>query len=326
MEIGFGQFTEVGDEPRARALFTRYVKTVHIEISSYCNRRCAYCPVSQVDRLSKINYMENALFSKIVDELAEIKYAGSISLSLFNEPAHDQEYLLWRMRQIKRSLGNIKLYMNSNGDYINGEFLEALAHYGLNEINITLHLQRNAKFSMEKASRRFDEFEKRLGIPLRPRYVIPECHMESRFQHRGINGRVFTTNYAEVGQTRAGLVKEVALRGKREAPCQRPFEELPISWNGQVYPCCQMFSDSPEHKPYQAGNVGERSLAQIYASKLMAGFRLGLLRFGPKLSPCDVCTEGERSGSAEEIADREAAYQRVMERLHADSMATTPPP
>jgi MoaA/NifB/PqqE/SkfB family radical SAM enzyme len=310
-----GQFSEIRDQEAAKELFKSHVEIVHIEISSYCNRRCSYCPVSTVDRLSSINYMDNEIFLKILNELSLIEYDGFVSLALFNEPTHDREYLLWRMRLIQKYLKKAKVYFHSNGDYLDGEFLKTLADYGLKSLYITLHLPKDAVFDQDKVTKRFDEFQKRIGVPLQPRQVTPNVSTKVRFTIHGIECKVLATNYADFGQTRAGLMENVPVRRERAAPCQRPFAEVPISYDGSIRPCCHMFADSPAHAPYKAGSLRDSSLYEIYASKLMAGFRRELFRFGPKKSPCNVCTEEDRPGSPAEIKERDALYARFIAPL-----------
>ena len=53
---------------------------ISIETTTYCNRRCSYCPNSTFDRGEKKNekLMEVWLFKKIIDELRDIKYKSII--------------------------------------------------------------------------------------------------------------------------------------------------------------------------------------------------------------------------------------------------------
>ena len=52
------------------------------------------------------------------------------------------------------------------------------------------------------------------------------------------------------------------------------------------------FAGSSDHDDFVAGNVGDSdSLFALYTSQLMASFRQDLFSHGPKMSPCDTCTE-----------------------------------
>jgi hypothetical protein len=66
-----------------------------IETTTYCNRRCSYCPNSVFERSLRKNehLMAPALFRKIVDELADISFKGSLSPHLYGEPLTDSRLI-----------------------------------------------------------------------------------------------------------------------------------------------------------------------------------------------------------------------------------------
>ena len=51
------QLTPTRKTLRAAAIFQRAVRMVEIEVFSYCNRRCWFCPNATIDRISKNIYM-----------------------------------------------------------------------------------------------------------------------------------------------------------------------------------------------------------------------------------------------------------------------------
>src|ERR1700682_1946047 len=66
-------FHPISDPQRTRAIFKACVERVMVETSSYCNRRCSYCPTAQVaERFAKRDYMPDTMRDKIAAELAEI--------------------------------------------------------------------------------------------------------------------------------------------------------------------------------------------------------------------------------------------------------------
>ena len=56
------------------------ITCITIETTTYCNRRCSYCPNSVFERSSKKNtqLMNPALFRKIIDDLAEVGFKGQL--------------------------------------------------------------------------------------------------------------------------------------------------------------------------------------------------------------------------------------------------------
>src|ERR1700758_4633894 len=69
-----------------KKLFSAFVRVVEIENHSYCNRTCAFCPNSFIDRRSQNLLMEDSLFERILDDLASIGYKQSLIWSRYHEP------------------------------------------------------------------------------------------------------------------------------------------------------------------------------------------------------------------------------------------------
>lgn len=298
------QFINVDSREVARDLFSSSVTAVHIESSSYCNRRCSYCPISTVDRISSINYISDENFEKILSGLSEISYSRHLSLSIFNEPLADRHYIARRIRQVRLALPQAIVYLNTNGDYLDAGYLDELAELGVREMYITLHPAREAIYDDAKIARRFEEFQDRTTLDLSDMGIIPGVRRDARTHWKGIAIRVFSVNYTDHGQTRGGLMKNVAVPDLRTSPCDRPFADFTVSYTGDVFPCCQLFSDSEEHRPYRVGNIADADIFTLYTSAMMVGFRRHLFVDGPKLPPCDRCTEGTPECTAAQMAER----------------------
>jgi len=61
--------------------------------------------------------MDETVFKKLIDELAEHNYSKTISFSRYNEPLSDKELLNHRIAYIRKKLPNVKTVANTNGDY-----------------------------------------------------------------------------------------------------------------------------------------------------------------------------------------------------------------
>ena len=296
----------------AQALLKTALRKVHIEIFSYCNRRCGYCPVAQVDRRSANNHMPEALFDKAVAELAAIAYDGDVSLSLFNEPLADR-IVLRRARALKDALPQAFLYLNSNGDSLDRDYLRDLEAAGVDPLTITLHLAPGAPYDEAEVDQRFAEFRRRTGISLVVRDHLPGLMRRESGTFGRIELAVYARDFRALGNDRGGLVREISPRRARVAPCDRPFGELAISYDGTIFPCCQLFADAREHDRYRIGNLAGRPLAELFAADAMAQWRRGLLTYGPKQLPCATCSEGDRDGTPAEVAGRQRLYERLVE-------------
>lgn len=310
-----GHFVAPLTDGEKRQLFKESVSNVVIEISSYCNRHCTYCPVSQVDRSSTNKVLPEQEFDKIIHNLAEISYAGGVCLNLYNEPTSDRELLLARIRAARQSLPNSRIYFSTNGDFLNPEYVRAMVDAGLSELYITLHTPKGRPYSDTYAASRFCELSTRLRKAIKITMLVPNHTIQGVVSLCGITLNVFSTNYEIFGSDRAGAVTSLtAVAPERTAPCDRPFNDFTVSYDGTIFPCCQMFADNESQKAkFAIGNLADfSSIFDAYASSAMAGWRSSLLRFGPKASPCDTCSEANRPGDAQEILERDEVYRRYI--------------
>ncbi len=96
-----------------KEVFSRFVFVVNLELSTYCNRKCSYCPMSFFPREQE--FMPMDLLNQILSQLKEIHYAGAIMLNFYNEPLLDS-HLADKIRIIREQLPHVWIAFNSNGD------------------------------------------------------------------------------------------------------------------------------------------------------------------------------------------------------------------
>ncbi len=109
-----------------------------IEISSKCNLKCSYCPVSIYG--SGDNYMPESLFYKIIDDLADINYEGRISPSFYGEPLLDDR-IIKLLIYARNKLPKAQIIIHSNGTKITKQiYRELIDLASINGIFITKHL------------------------------------------------------------------------------------------------------------------------------------------------------------------------------------------
>lgn len=82
--------TPTEDKERKKWLFKQSVKLIEIEVASFCNRKCWFCPNSFVDRTQNVRFDES-VYAKIIKDLAQIDYSGMLNFHRFNEPLADKE-------------------------------------------------------------------------------------------------------------------------------------------------------------------------------------------------------------------------------------------
>src|SRR5690349_4643456 len=110
------------DSARQRALFARLVGMVEIEVHSYCNRTCWFCPNSYIDRRSTTKLMDEGVYLRLMRDLREIGFSGVIAYSRYNEP-FGHEVFFERLAQAHEALPGATLHTNTNSDYLTDETL-----------------------------------------------------------------------------------------------------------------------------------------------------------------------------------------------------------
>lgn len=312
------QLRPITDPMRQRALFKRAVKRVVIESSSYCNRRCVFCPNSDESRLGARKLMPETTYTSIIDSLAEIDYGGSILFHLYNEPLANPE-IFAQIAYARRMLPAARLGFNSNGDYIRPETLRKLAEAGLSHLHISIYGPDHGRFDRNYVLARVGEMAETCGFSrdLARWVASDECHAQSVYidgtkqMSVSIQGRDFNI----VGYDRGGLVNfDDQVPPERRYPCPSPFDEVLIGWNGIAVPCCNIVSDRPEHEPYAVGRVAENcSIFEIYANGPLVAWRQSLLSFKAHKEPCRQCTR--LSFPVAELSEEHLAFNKVVDEF-----------
>jgi len=241
--------------------------------------------------------MTDELFNKILGELESINYSSTIVFNLYNEPLADKNIYL-RIKPVRKSLPNSFLMFNSNGDYINSNSLNKLSEIGLNALFVTLHPPLNKPYKLDDRLKNFQKFFQKIGADISQSKISEPLEnglMESNLDWNGMRLRVMANDWLKYGNSRAGTLSFLNASTTRVLPCVRPLREFTISYNGNIFPCCQFFPDSVENKKYIIDNVSSKSIFEIYASPTLAKWRKNLFNFGEKEIPCDSCRDEDFS-------------------------------
>ena len=109
---------------------------VCVEISTYCNRKCHYCP--NKDYETPKEFMNFDVFKHIVEELKKIKFSGLFQYNFFNEPLFDTR-LPEFVKYVNENLPKCIQVLVSNGDILNLDKAKELVDCGMNKFIITVH-------------------------------------------------------------------------------------------------------------------------------------------------------------------------------------------
>lgn len=251
-----------------------------LETVNRCNGKCSFCPANVRDEKREYKRMTEELFSRIIDELVEIRWTGTIFLQVNNEPFLDKRILEFA-GEIHRKKPECRICIITNGTMLNVEKLRTLVplvdelvindyseHYRLAD-----HLEEIYRYVKGNPA----EFEQ-MEISISRRYS------------------------GEILATRAGNAPNKPKKNNRvKAPCIYPFTDLIIFPDGQVGMCC---NDCFEVTAF--GDVTQDRLRDIWRNEKFTELRKAM-RQGREHYPfcveCDVVDAGSREKI---IATREA--------------------
>lgn len=284
--------TNCDDLETKKRIFKENVCLVEIGIFSYCNRKCWFCPNSVIDRNSTNILMQEELFLKILNELKDIDYSNGIRLHRYNEPLYDMELLLKRIKQVKEYLPNCKIQINTNGDYLNLEYLKNLKEAGIDSLLISYyynHLDKNIEFNLPQIKSNMNKLMQKLEL----NYNIAQENDNSiiiKSKYYNVDITYSSINMDILGCDRGGVID---VESKiRTAPCFHPNMQVSIDYDGIYTLCCNIRSDIVEHKNYLIGNVENDSLFELFTSNKIIEFRKHLLRENKKFGACEYCSMG----------------------------------
>jgi MoaA/NifB/PqqE/SkfB family radical SAM enzyme len=241
-------------------------RLIEIELHSYCNRKCSWCPNREISR-TELKWLSMKVFWKLVDEIKD--YKGAITFSRYNEPLSQdiEEHL-----QFIKDKVDCKLVTNTNGDFINN--IPKL----LDEITIMNYDNLPAEQCISKL----------ISMGCNIDEITEDYIYASRFEQKFCYvirwpGRTITD--------RGGFMKEYS-KEVRTTPCMEPTYFVGINYDGTVSPCCNIRNDIEEHKPYILGDLNNsNSLKQILNSPKAVLFKENCANgIFEKGSPCYTCS------------------------------------
>lgn len=250
------------------------VRSIEVEIHSYCNRKCDWCPNKKIDR-SFCEIMPLQTYKNLLNNLKTNNFNGVISFSRYNEPMSNIKLLKEYTKIAKEILPNIKLVSNTNGDYF---FEENLKDLNIDELSIMDYDCKGVDYCISKL--------KNNNITITS---IENNNIYGTYKNMKI---VYVANWAKhiLLENRGGFLnsdiyyfdkelnQNIRMKWKNECTlrnevCYEPIYFIAIDYNGNVMPCCHMRSDNVKHVPYILGNINNTSLQNIYMSKKAIEFR-----------------------------------------------------
>jgi Iron-sulfur cluster-binding domain len=291
--VGSLHVTPVTRRDHAREAFRQGVRWIEIETSSQCNRRCAYCPNSRADRITSNDFLDADVFNRLVSDLAEIDYDGSLNFVGNNEffmHRDNRGYVEAAHRAVPRA--PIKLY--SNGDYMRADDLHWAAGNGVRLIHVTLHAGPTKSYDDTDALRRVLLFQKQLGMAMQLQDFSKGQRLQFTARYGALTLFVKAQDMTQLGHDWNGLVTGGG-RTARVAtdPCSYPIRQFIVSHDGDVLMCCMAFKERTQINSNTGATVSNLadhdSIFQAYTSAGMTAWRLAAFNAKAKSGPCGTC-------------------------------------
>lgn len=277
----------------AKDFFKQNVRLIEIELFSFCNRTCWFCPNSEIDRLSHNVVLEESTYLDIISQLAKVNYDGEITYSRYNEPLSNKDIILSRIKAARDMLPLAKLRTNTNGDYLDREYIFQLRDAGLNELFVQQYLSNNELYDHKKISSKLFKKAVDLGFTYSIVSDIPGQRIEVNLNTVGITTHIRARNFSKEGSGRTKFLSSIVSSSYvRTKSCSQPFNNMYVDYNGNVMVCCNTRSDINSHAGGIMGNVSKNKLWEIFISDAYAPWRNMLGQDGIKTGICATCKIG----------------------------------
>ncbi len=291
-----------------KRLFYRRVpsfpRTVQIETRTGCNASCVFCPLSDTATKVPRGTMDQALFERIVAEIAKEGSTRRVSPYLTNEPFLDRT-IVEKSRLIQRSAPRCDVVVTTNAGALSRAIVDDIARDNPFHA-IYISMQGIEKEPYERTMRGrlvFEETKRNVDYLLEqrdarmPRLKIVVTMVKTReidaeaavryWKSRGV-GAQYT-----VLENRGGNTKQfnALLSGKKRLfrDCTRLFKAACITFDGDMVLCCTDY-----YRAMVLGNIRNSSIREVWNSPRAVGIRRDFLRGDLRNNPlCARCTVGE---------------------------------
>lgn len=286
------QFTRQESLGDMREAFRQAVRWIEIETSSQCNRRCSYCPNSIHGRAKGNDFLDWAVFSRLLDDLAEVDFSGEIVFSGNNEILmHERNFDY--LAEARQRLGGARLVVLSNGDYLDRPRLERLRESGIDRLVVTLHPGPGKPYDEAEVERRAGMLSDRTGVALVRTEHVPGRLLLFAAHLDGMEITAALHNFAVTGHNWAGVLPGYE-EHVRTDPCGYPLRQFVVNHDGDIFACCVAFRERDqgnEHSGMVTGNLRDYpSIFHAYGSEQLLAWRRALFSNAPKTGPCRTCT------------------------------------
>lgn len=277
--------------------------TVLLETSSGCNGICVFCPYESIRESLPKGRMDDALFTRIVDELAEHRVKKVIPCFI-NEPLLDPR-LPDRLAAIREKCPGTVISLTTNASQLAGEKARRILEENLaDELNISFQgLSRESYetsmrgLSFERTMENVTSFLSMRGKNPRPSVTVTTVEtniVQAELREARNFWNSLGADFRSLPfETRSGDVQDSLKRTDRELStvrfCRRPFNTMVITFDGIVPICCVDYT-----RKTVLGNVNNDTIERIWNGPAFQDVRRKFLgRRSAEIPACRNCKVAE---------------------------------
>lgn len=236
-------------------------KYIEIETVNRCNGECSFCPVNK--NMPQRNYrkMSDEMFYDIVNQLAALKFNGTIALFENNEPFIDERIVDFA-KYTREKCPDAYIYLKTNGTLLSTERFKEIIQY-LDFLGVD-----NYHGEGDRIPDKFEEMA----------IYCKERGYSDRF-------RFYSINKNAERSSRGGNAPNMKIWYTTEVPCALLFVQMSIRPDGKVSLCC---NDALGENTL--GDISKNTLVEIWKSETFCNHRKMMIKGGRYgIETCRYC-------------------------------------
>jgi MoaA/NifB/PqqE/SkfB family radical SAM enzyme len=235
---------------------------IEVEISTYCNRRCSWCPNGIYDRGRKKYSFDWALWLDLLENLRNANYSGWLAFHNYNEPLFEENIEKY-ISSAKKITSLAKLALYTNGDLLPQRGIRWVTGLPIDELRVT----RYPRHTEPPTQKNIDDYLFKVGVN---RDMCQEYITRRGLEiHTEISNTKILIIFPEIDKfnNRGGLLDNTTKNDFfRAKPCILPKISSAIDVQGNVKLCCQVYDVTLEGKEYSIGSIGNKPFVNIWNS------------------------------------------------------------
>jgi len=247
---------------------------ISIETYNRCNNDCSFCPANRNFDKRKPVHMKEEMFSKIISELKQLDFGGTVALHINNEPLLDPR-LPHFVSETRNLLPDVGISIWTNGILLDESMLDELYQHGL--CGNAVLLVDDYSYDMRMSPNLSELVEKIHGTQIERdlRIIVWIRDKNARLTRRAGNAP------NRRGQNMSKVEEKMILRRW----CSYPFTQLNVNPSGLVHVCC-----NDVYYENIVGDLSKESLLEVWRGERLRRIREELDNNGRRnINPCRNC-------------------------------------